>query len=322
MIDPQKDKLTSRFFASESDLVQMQNLLMAARAQTDDWRYPHIGDLVFWFFMVAIHLDPESFIRLWHAGDQLAGYAIVGEDPTFDCQVLPAFAWQGIEEEALAWAENLIAGLRKADPEHWGGQLVSGSRQDDAQRIDFLERHGFRQGGAFSEVNMICTLDAPMPKPVIPAGCQVRAVRAAAAEGDRGELANRASAQRDVWQPWTVGNISNEDYAYLMHLPGYKQALDIVALASDGVMAAYVNGWLDPVNKIGDFGPVGARPAYRRQGLTRAVLLECLRQMQKCGMQRVSVSTGVSNTPAIKLYEGVGFRIVNQYLEYVKGSQS
>ena len=82
--------------------------------------------------------------------------------------------------------------------------------------------------------------------------------------------------------------------------------------------AAYVNGWNDDLNKIGDFGPLGTRPAYRRLGLMNAVLLECQRRMQARGMNRVSVSTGVSNISAQKLYEGVGFKIVNQYLEYVK----
>jgi ribosomal protein S18 acetylase RimI-like enzyme len=137
-----------------------------------------------------------------------------------------------------------------------------------------------------------------------------------ASQLDPGIISNRAEAQRAVWQPWTVGNVSDADYAYFMGLPGYDRDLDVVAIAPDGVIAAYVNGWIDPVNRVGDFGPVGARPAYRRQGLTRAVLLECLHRMQRRGMQRVSVSTGVSNTPALRLYESVGFRIVNQYLEY------
>ena len=121
-----------------------------------------------------------------------------------------------------------------------------------------------------------------------------------------------------MWQPWTVGNVSDEDYAYFMRLPGYERELDVVAVAADGAIAAYVNGWIDPVNKIGDFGPVGARPAYRRQGLTRAVLLEGLRRMQARGMEQVCVSTGVSNMPAQRLYESVGFRIVNKTLDYVK----
>ena len=71
-------------------------------------------------------------------------------------------------------------------------------------------------------------------------------------------------------------------------------------------------------NRIGVFGQVGARLACRWQGLTRAVLLEGLRRMQAHGMDRVCVFTGVSNSPALRLYESVGFRIVNRYLDYVK----
>jgi ribosomal protein S18 acetylase RimI-like enzyme len=112
--------------------------------------------------------------------------------------------------------------------------------------------------------------------------------------------------------------VSDEDYAALMRLPGYHRELDVVAVTPNGVIAAYVNGWIDPLNRIGDFGPVGTLPAYRRQGLTRAVLLEGLRRMQAAGMDRVCVSTGVSNTPAQRLYESVGFSSVNRYHEYVR----
>jgi ribosomal protein S18 acetylase RimI-like enzyme len=38
-------------------------------------------------------------------------------------------------------------------------------------------------------------------------------------------------------------------------------------------------------------------------------------------MDRVCVSTGVSNAPARRLYESVGFRVVNRYLDYVKEGQ-
>ncbi len=308
----------SRFYETEYDLLTMQGLLMEARSHTDDWRYPHVGDLVFGFFMVACHLNPKEHIRLWHAADQLVGYAVLGEDPSFDCQVLPEYAWCGIEHEAMAWAETRITELRKINAQLWGGHFVSGSRQDDIKRIAFLEQHGFRPGGQFSEVNLLCSLDGLIPDPVLPTGYQVRSVAETAVEYSHSEISNRAEAHREVWQPWTVGNVSTEDYVYFTQLPGYDRDLDVVAVAPDGVIAAYVNGWIDPLNQIGDFGPVGARPAYRRQGLTRAVLLECLRRMQAHGMNRVSVSTGVSNTPAIRLYESVGFKIVNKYLEYLK----
>lgn len=304
---------TSRFYERESDLQQMQDFLMEARALSADWRYSHVGELVFRFLTVARHLNPTAHIRLWHVNNKLVGYAIVSEDPQFDFQVHPDYEWRGIEAEALAWAEALIGELCRSDPPRWGSPCVSGARQDNAPRRAFLEEHGFRLGGEFSEVNMLHPLDEPILTAQAPAGCQVRSLAAAA-----GEISERAAAHRDVWLPWTDGNISADDYLYFMQLPGYQQNLDIVAVTPGGVIAAFVNGWIDPRNKIGDLGEVGTRPAYRRLGLMRAVLLECLRRMQACGMNRACVSTGVSNTPAIRLYESLGFKIVNQYLEYVR----
>jgi len=72
------------------------------------------------------------------------------------------------------------------------------------------------------------------------------------------------------------------------------------------------------VNGIGESGPVGVRPAYRRRGLARAVLLEGLRRMRKRGMDRACVSTGIPNEPAVRLYESVGFRAANRYLDYLQ----
>jgi ribosomal protein S18 acetylase RimI-like enzyme len=304
--------VTSRLYKGKKDLQQMYKLLMEARSITNDWHYAHVGELAFNFFMVSCHLNPHEHIRLWHENGNLVGYAILGEDPSFDCQVIPDYEWSGIELEALMWAEDRINELRKQDERRWSGHLVSGSRQDDVKRLAFLEQHSFQYCGDFAEVNMLRSLDEPIPESKLPDGYQVREVL------QTGEITKRASAQREVWQPWTVGNISDADYARLMQLPGYYRELDIVTVAPNGMIAAYVNGWVDPVNKIGDFGPVGALEAYRRQGLTRAALLEGLRRLKIYGMNRACISTGVSNVPAKQLYESIGFRVVNKYLDYVK----
>ena len=203
--------LTSRCYESEHDLQQMQAMLMAARAATDDWRYAHVGELMWNFFMVACHLNPQEFIRLWHdAAGKLAGYAILGEDPSIDWQVLPEYEWCGIEAEVLAWVEARLAELRQADPQRWSGHLVSGARQDNARRIAFLEQHGFRYSGEFAEVNMLRSLAEPIPEERCPP-----AARCAPCWLSAGDIANRAAAQREVWQPWTVGNVSDDDYAGL-----------------------------------------------------------------------------------------------------------
>ena len=217
----------SRPYETEDDLRQMQGLLMEARSRTDDWRYPHVGDLMWWFFMVLCHLTPQEYIRLWHNGEgKLIGYAMLGEDPSFDCQVLPDYAWRGIEAEAMAWAEMRVAELRQGDATRWGGRMVTNTRQDDAKRIAFLEERGFRRA-EYAEVNMIRALtgqeNAPdgattsredATEPALPDGYQVRAV-------EEGEVSERAAAQREVWHPWSVGKVSDDDYARFMRLPGY-----------------------------------------------------------------------------------------------------
>jgi mycothiol synthase len=304
--------VASRLYESEDDLHQMRAMLMEARRRTRDWSYAHVGELGWSFFMVLCHLDPREHVRLWHdRTGNLVAYAILGEDPWFDCQVRPEHAWNGIESEALDWAEDRLAGLRTRDAGRWSENLEAGARQDDRRRIRFLEARGFAYSGEFAEVNMLRSLREPVPDRPAPDGYQVRAVGAEEAE-------KRAAAERGVWLPWPVGNIDGADYARLMQLPGYDRRLDVVAVAPDGTIASYVNGWIDPVNRIGDFGPVGALPAYRRQGLTRAVLLECLRRMRELGMDRVCVSTGEANHVARALYESVGFRVVNRYRDYVK----
>lgn len=307
------DSLTPRMYSSQDDLHAMLEMLMLGRQQTNDWHYAHVGELLFNFFMVACHLELSEHIRLWQDCEgQLVAYAILGEDPSFDCQVLPEYEWTGIEAEAFAWAETWLNELRHRDASRWSGNLVSGSRQDDLPRIAFLEKGGFHYQGSFAEVNMLRSLSEPIKDIAIPEGYHICSM------ADQLDVSDRAAAHRDVWQPWTVSNVTGSDYAYFMQLPGYYPELDVVTLAPDGSIAAYVNGWVDPVNHIGDFGPVGARPAYRRQGFTRLALLESLRRMQAYGMDRVCISTGISNTAAFNLYASVGFKPVNRYLDYIQ----
>ena len=307
--------IVSRPFKDQEDYQQMREMLMQARLLTSDWRYAHVGELAFNYFMIAIHLNLQDHVRLWHDEGKLVGFAILGEDPLFDWQILPGYEWNGIEEEALAWAEARIVDLRKADEKTWGGELVSGSREDNPERIDFLEGHGFTYRGDFSEVNMILSLADPLPSTQVPEGFQVRTFLGSS------EMVDRALVQHDVWQPWSVGDVSEEDYSFMTKMPGYEPDLDIVTVTLGGVIASYVNGWLDPVNRIGDIGPVGAREPYRRRGLTRAAQLECLRRMRDMGMNRACISTGFSNIPAQQLYQSIGFKIVNRYLDYTKANE-
>ncbi len=305
---------TSRPYCDESDLYAMLDMLMEGRALTHDWHYAHVGELLFNYFMLLCHLNPNSHIRLWHdSAGKLIGYAILGEDPSLDWQVLTPYEWIGLEDEAIAWAQVMLGDLRQQNPTQWREYFCSGSRQDDRKRIDFLEHYGFRYSGKFAEVNMLRSLEEPVPDVPVPAGFRVCSM------AEMMDITDRAAIHREVWQPWTVGNVNTGDYARFMNLPGYHPDLDVVTLTPDGVIASYVNGWIDPVNHIGDLGPVGAREQYRQRGLTRLALLESLRRMKSYGMDRVCISTGIANIPALGLYKSVGFTAENKYLDYVQG---
>ncbi|MHB1317532.1 MAG: GNAT family N-acetyltransferase [Anaerolineae bacterium] len=313
---PQSVALISRPYRGLDDLRAMLALLKDGRSVAGDWRYWHTGELAFAFFLIARHLDPRRQVRLWHeAGGRLAGYATVGEDPVFDFQVAPGFEGRGIEEQALAWAEERIAALRLLPGGNEWGPLSTSARVDDGIRIATLERLGFTRAedvGTYTEVNYLRALEEPIPDPVLPAGFRILGA-------DEAPLpAERAAAQAAVWGQWACGRISAADYAWLQTMPGYDPALDVAVLAPDGSVTAYVNGWADAVNRIGDFGPVGAVETYRRRGLTRAVLLECLRRMRARGLTRVCVSTGENNTAARGLYESVGFVAANRTQEWVR----
>jgi ribosomal protein S18 acetylase RimI-like enzyme len=98
----------------------------------------------------------------------------------------------------------------------------------------------------------------------------------------------------------------------------YDPNLDIVAAAADGQIGGFCIVWMDAVNRVGLFEPVGTHPDFQRKGLGKAVMLEGLQRLAEKGMTQAIVSTFEDNEVAIKFYESVGFRIVCKLGTYEK----
>jgi len=109
-----------------------------------------------------------------------------------------------------------------------------------------------------------------------------------------------------------------EAYRQLMGAPGYDLNLDIVTVAPDGRFASFALGWMDSLNNVGEFEPVGTRPEFQGKGLGKAVLLEGLRRMKARGVTEAIVYVEAENPAAQRLYASVGFRPVNRIYTYVK----
>jgi ribosomal protein S18 acetylase RimI-like enzyme len=91
-----------------------------------------------------------------------------------------------------------------------------------------------------------------------------------------------------------------------------------VAALPGGNFASYCICWLDAANQIGEFEPVGTRPAYRGQGIGKAVIVEGLRRLRDAGAHTAIVYTPRHNEPAQKLYLSAGFQIVASEFLYRK----
>jgi len=66
---------------------------------------------------------------------------------------------------------------------------------------------------------------------------------------------------------------------------------------------------------------LGVRPAWRRQGMGRAMLRHALIDAARRGRQRVTLAVDTRNTPAVRLYHGEGFRQTDRRDVYIRVGQ-
>jgi ribosomal protein S18 acetylase RimI-like enzyme len=275
----------------------MEEFLAACTAAGSPYPYWHLGDLL-WSMNYSPTIDPVDQAGLWEdANGRLVGFVWYDAGDIVP-QVHPRLRSSGVlEEPMLAWATRRAR--ETAQALDGNTELAAFVDEGDAAYTSLLQRHGFERG-EWSTVRMRRGLDDAIPAPSPPVGTTIRPVR-------EDEIEERVALHREAFHP---SRFTLEAYRRLRAAPGYRPDLDLVAVAPDGALASYCVGWLDPVNGIGLFEPVGTRPAMQRQGFGKAVTLDGLRRLRIAGAWVAYLHTGAAAEPAVKLYESVGFRIV------------
>ena len=301
-----------RPYRDERDLPAMLNLLQQGRAANNGSYYIHPGDLKWWLYYPPLEGDFWDQIYLWddpsHPGC-LLGWALLSPDWVgFDVYIKPDLRGSPLAQQMYIWAEEQA--LRIARETGKPTIYVLWVLHDDAFLGGHFIKRGYRLRRGY--VHLTRALESPIPPVKVAPGFTIRSCR-----GEL-EVAARACAQHGAFGSSAPFERYLERFTNFMHSPVYDPDLDIVAVAPDGQIGAFCIIWPDPLNAVGLFEPVGTHPEYQRMGLGRAVMLVGLRRLKDRGMKVAIVSTFEDNPPAIKLYESVGFQIVNRLGTYEK----
>lgn len=300
-----------RPYRDPSDLEKMRQLLIEGRRANNGTYYVHAGDLNWWLFYPPQKFSFSDNIYLWDEGGEVMGWALFSEgDRTFDVFFHPDLRGAEQAETMCLWAETR-AMARAKDRGHKNIRRMWVFETDEFLAL-LLRRRGFAADDDGKLVYLTQTLSDSFPAPQLPAGCVVRHVAGQA------EVYKRAAASHGAFGSRLPFEQYWPRYSAFVQSPVYEAERDIVAVAPDGRFGAFCIIWLDAANKVGLFEPVGTHPDFQRQGLGRAVVLEGLRRMKAGGMESAIVCAEHDNVAAIKLYESVGFRVVNKLCMYVK----
>ncbi|MEJ5241340.1 MAG: N-acetyltransferase [Anaerolineales bacterium] len=84
-------------------------------------------------------------------------------------------------------------------------------------------------------------------------------------------------------------------------------------------MIGFIAGDPHPAEGFAWIATIGVHPAYRRQGVGRALLRSCEARLQ---VPRVRLTVRRSNQAAIRLYEQEGYRIVDSIPAYYRDGET
>lgn len=221
-------------------------------------------------------------------------------------QVFTRPAYRGTDAE-FAMLQSAFATTRRLmhATQRDNSSVVTDVFSCDDTRMELLAHLGFTQYRLWDHITER-SLSEPIPDAYVPGGFHIRSALMA----DHAQLAlARNDAFDDDWTPELYRDA-------VMRKPGYQPEREFVVVAPDGQIAAFTVIWLDAVNKVGLFEPVGTRPAFQRRGLARAMMLYALHEMKRLGMETTTVQYNATNEAAHGLYRSLGFQKKYETLGY------
>jgi mycothiol synthase len=255
-----------------------------------------------------------AFTRLWKdETGSLAGYALLDCGETYAGLTIETAACvplSALGPQMLDWADQTFRSGYRGQASGIGLTV----RAAHGELIALLEGHGYvRQPDEVLHLSR--SLREPIPAPALPTGYRIRPL-AGEAEAPAWVDLHRAA--------FGTANMTLEHKLAMMRQPGYDPALDLVAQAPDGSLAAYVVCSCPPDGAgpdglaIGSTDPLGTHPLHQGKGLSRALLLSGLALLQQRGMHEARLGTGSENLAMQRAAVAAGYHIAERLFFYEK----
>ena len=246
----------------------------------------HIGDIA-WQARRHENRDPEWRIRIWVQDERVVAWSWLKDGTARELE-------HDVHRDYLHLLDEVLA-----EPDAGRASAF----EHDAETRAALARHGFTRPCDHMHF-LVCDLPEAPVVPALPEGFTYGTV-------GPDDVAERVAAHREVWEP---SRMTEASYANVRAQWPYRASLDCVVCADDGRVAASCLCWPDDRNGVGEFEPVGVRPAFRRRGLGAAVCIFALSRLYEEGGRRAIVLC--HSDAACALYESIGFRRHATFVSY------
>jgi GNAT superfamily N-acetyltransferase len=240
--------------------------------------------------------EPLALIQLFRGG-------------MFDTIVHPAHRGGDFERGLLEWSAQAEQALMAQLGINIERVIIDGLTGEPV-RTALLRELGFTAADSpYMAITTRDLIDNPIPAPVLPDGFTIRPA-AGLHEADAIGAVHASAFKRANWTPGL--------YRKVMETPGFDAEREMLVVAPDGELAAFLVYWLDPVSKSGLFEPVGCAEHFQRRGLVKALMSHTLGIMRDAGMHTAIVKHETDNPASTAAYASIGFTRKHEYFEYAR----
>lgn len=247
--------------------------------------------------------EPGQHVLVRDASGDTVGYAHIDvtdevEGASAELTVDPGHRRQGI-------GRRLIELLLELSPD---GRLRLWSHGEQAGSLALAEHMGFRRSRVLWQMRR--SLYAPLPRAIVPDDVRVQPFRVGVDEKAWLELNARAFTHLPDQGTWDLDDLERR-----IREPWFSSEGFLMAWRADRLVGFHwtkVHGAGHHSSghhhaPMGEVYVVAVDPAERGSGLGRALTLAGLHHLRSLDLDQAMLYVDASNTPAIALYEGLGF---------------